>query len=129
MTIKTNIRTLLESASPLREISNLALKGKTAFRFAKVINIVNVELAATDEALKNLREQYMENEKPPVVYKGKNKAERLESEAVFSSEFEELMNTEVELNTEQIEPSVLDNVEGVKPITLSSLKWLWLSED
>ena len=126
MTIETTLRTLMGSSQSLGELSTLRLKGKVAFRFAKVITIVNIELEALDKARENIIGQYVQDrECAPPTYIGENKAERKESETKFNNEMEELLDTTVELNTEPINPTVLDDVDGVRPIALSTLQWLF----
>jgi hypothetical protein len=114
------------SSQSLGELSNLPLKGKIAFRFAKVVTLVNIELEAMDKARENVIGQYIKDrEATPLVYVGKNKTERKESEVVFNNEMDELLDSTIELNTEPIDPAVLDDVDGVRPIVLSTLAWLF----
>ena len=124
--ISVDLRTLFNSSQSLGQIANLPLKGKAAFRIAKVVGLVNIELEALDTARENLIGQYVENrEANPIKYVSKTKAEKKESQEALTKEMEELFDTEVEINTERVRQEILENVEGVRPIWLSTLDWLF----
>jgi len=129
MTIKISIRDLVNSSQALGDISNLKLKGKHALRISRVVTVVNVELQNLEAAMKSLRAQYWQDpDAQSPEYVGKTKKEREATEKAFRIQVDETLDEEVELNTEKIDPAIFDEVNDVRAVVLSVLKWLWIEE-
>lgn len=126
MTVKVTLRTLIESSRALGSIADLELSGRGAFRVARVIGEINSELKEFENARRTIIEKYVEDpQEEPIKLVGKNKSERDKSAESLNEEMEELLSTEIELNVQRIEQSLLNDVSGLKPSWIVALSWLF----
>ena len=111
---KIKLSMLVGSSEPLGRLMTQPMPSATAFRCAKTLKSVQSEIEAFEEARKNLIEQHGKDGEIKPKDKGWDK---------FIAGYEELMETEVKIDTEKIKEENLSKVE-ISPADILALDWI-----
>lgn len=103
--INTYLRNIVESADIMRDLSTKSLKGRAAFRVARLLRELEKEFTLFNEKRMDLIKDYAQKDAETGEIKSdENGNVTLEPERLneFYQKLEELLNTEVEINAEKI---------------------------
>lgn len=102
--INTYLRNIVESADIMRELSTKTLKGRAAFRVARLLRELEKEFTLFNEKRVELIREYAQKDENGEIKSDENGNVTLEPERLneFYQKLEELLNTEVEINAEKI---------------------------
>ena len=123
--IKVELGILTDSIAPIQELMAKELKAKTAYKIAKSIQAMNIELEAYQSAVTPIREKYLlpqdewGNETTP-EFKDTDGASK------FNDELVELRATEIELPINRIS---VNDISSISISTVAMMQLLWLFED
>ena len=123
--IKVELGVLTDSIAPIQELMAKELKAKTAYKIARSIQAMNIELEAYQSAVTPIREKYLlpqdewGNETTP-EFKDTDGASK------FNDELVELRATEIELPINRIS---VNDISSISISTVAMMQLLWLFED
>ena len=111
--INTALRNIVESADIMRELSGKSLKGRAAFRVARLLREVEKEFTLFNEKRVDLIKEYAQKDENGEIKSEENGNVTLDPDRLteFYQKLEELLNTEVEINAEKIDTVDLDDIE------------------
>lgn len=113
--MKTNYKTIVEAAPALSKLSKLDIKAQEAVKLARLINKIEAELKPFEETRNKLLKKYgeeIENER----YKIKD-----ENRSEFEKEFQDLLNSEVEIDAEKFTIKSDVQISAASVIALSDV--------
>lgn len=103
--INTTLRNIVESADIMRDLSTKSLKGRAAFRVARLLRELEKEFTLFNEKRVDLIKEYAQKDENGEM-KSDDKGNVSLDEArlsEFYQNLETLLNTEVEINAEKID--------------------------
>ena len=111
--INTALRNIVESADIMRELSGKSLKGRAAFRVARLLREVEKEFTLFNEKRVDLIREYAQKDENGEIKSEENGNVTLDPDRLteFYQKLEELLNAEVEINAERIDINDLDDIE------------------
>ena len=121
--IKIKVQELVNSTAALQKLSNMSLKAKLAWQVARLLKAADAEIQVFNETRMNLLKKYGEkdeNDKLITDEKGNCKIVTGETEA-FSNELNELLNTKIEINSNPLKFSEIENIDFT-PAEISQLE-------
>ena len=110
--IEMTVQQIIDSIPALREINEKTMPAKTAYQFARIIREVENELKNFQEARNKLIERFgKKDEAGKLIEDDQGNVEIFsEKKDAFKKEANELMNTKIHINCEQIAlEDILDN--------------------
>ena len=123
--IKVELGVLTDSIAPIQELMAKELKAKTAYKIARSIQAMNIELEAYQSAVAPIREKYLlpqdewDNEATPEF-------KDVDGASKFNDELVELRATDIELPIDKIS---VNDISSVSISTVAMMQLLWLFED
>lgn len=111
--MKVKLRQLAESRNALTELVQIPLPASVSFKLRKIVELSNAELTPAQEALLSSREKYLLDD---------GEFDQSKS-AEYVKEVEELMEQEVEIDSDPISAESLGDVY-ISTQSLMTLDWL-----
>ena len=111
--IKVKLSDLLNSTDTLSKLSQKDFKAKLAWSIARLLKSAEAEIQSFNETRMNLIKKYGEKDENGELITDDKGNCKINNEVVeaFSSELNELMNTEVEINANKIDIKLLEDVD------------------
>ena len=103
--INTYLRNIVESADIMRELSTKTLKGRAAFRVARLLRELEKEFTLFNETRVELIREYAQKDENGEIKSDENGNVTLDQARLneFYEKLDELLNAEVEINAEKID--------------------------
>lgn len=103
--INTYLRNIVESADIMRELSTKTLKGRAAFRVARLLRELEKEFTLFNEKRVELIREYAQKDENGEIKSDENGNVTLDQARLneFYEKLDELLNAEVEINAEKID--------------------------
>lgn len=103
--INTYLRNIVESADIMRELSTKTLKGRAAFRVARLLRELEKEFTLFNEKRVELIREYAQKDENGEIKSDENGNVTLDQTRLneFYEKLDELLNAEVEINAEKID--------------------------
>ena len=121
--INTHLRNIVESADIMRELSNKSLKGRAAFRVARLIKKKKKEFTLFNEKRMDLIKEYAQKDENGEMKSDENGNVTLDQDRLneFYQSLDELLNADVEINAEKIDSEDLGDIE-ITPAQIINLE-------
>ena len=121
--INTHLRNIVESADIMRELSNKSLKGRAAFRVARLLRELEKEFTLFNEKRMDLIKEYAQKDENGEMKSDENGNVTLDQDRLneFYQSLDELLNADVEINAEKIDSEDLDDIE-ITPAQIINLE-------
>lgn len=110
--IEMTVQEMLNSVSILKTINEKKMPAKTAYQFARIVREVNNELQSFQQTRNKLVERFGKKDEGGKLIEDKDGNVTIfpEQEEIFKREANELMNSKIKINCEQISlEDILDN--------------------
>ena len=103
--INTYLRNIVESADIMRELSTKTLKGRAAFRVARLLRELEKEFTLFNEKRVELIREYAQKDENGEIKSDENGNVTLDQARLneFYEKLDELLSAEVEINAEKID--------------------------
>jgi hypothetical protein len=110
--IKVKISDLINSTETLQKLSQQDFKAKLAWSIARLLKSAEVEIQEFNTTRMNLIKKYGEKDENGELITDENGNCKIEQNSVdaFSTELNELINTEVEINANKIKVEQLEEI-------------------
>lgn len=110
--IEINLNELLNSAGTLKILSTKSLKGKTAYKVARILREAEKELTLFNETRMNLIKKYGETKEDGELVTNENGDCTIKEEhiAAFNNEINDLLNNKIEINVDKIKINELEEL-------------------
>ena len=111
--INTKLRNIVESADIMRELSTKTLKGRAAFKVARLLRELEKEFTLFNEKRMDLIKEYAQKDENGEMKSDENGNVTLDQDRLteFYQNLEELLNAEVEINADKIDSDDLNDIE------------------
>lgn len=111
--IEVKLRDVINSAEVMRTLSTQQLKGKVAFRVARLLRELEKEFTLFNEKRADLIKEYGQKDENGELKTNENGDFMLEPERAqeFYNMMDELLNTDLSINAEKIAFEDIENVE------------------
>ena len=111
--IKVKIADLINSTETLQKLAQKDFKAKLAWSIARLLKSAETEIQGFNATRMNLIKKYGEKDENGELITDENGNCKINNDAVqeFSDELNEILETEVEINANQIDIELLENVE------------------
>ena len=111
--ITIKMQDLLNSTEILQKLSQKDFKAKLAWSIARLLKAAEKEIQEFNETRLNLIKKYGEHDEGGDLITDENGNCKISPESVeqFTSELNELVNTEIEINANKIDIELLENTE------------------
>lgn len=111
--INTKLRNIVESADIMRELSTKTLKGRAAFRVARLLRELEKEFTLFNEKRVDLIKEYAQKDENGEMKSDDKGNVSLDEERLteFYQSLEDLLNTDIEINAEKIDAADLEEAE------------------
>jgi 5'-deoxynucleotidase YfbR-like HD superfamily hydrolase len=121
--INTHLRNIVESADIMRELSNKSLKGRAAFRVARLLRELEKEFTLFNEKRMDLIKEYAQKDENGEIKSDENGNVTLDQDKLneFYQSLDELLNADVEINAEKIDSEDLGDIE-ITPAQIINLE-------
>ena len=121
--IKVKISDLLNSTEALQKLAGTELKAKLAWQVGRILKSADTEIQSFNDTRMNLIKKYGEKDEAGELVTDDSGNCKIpnESLAMFSSELNELIDTEIEINANKIAIDSLDDKEFT-PAEMSQLE-------
>ena len=121
--IKVKISDLLNSTEALQKLAGTELKAKLAWQVGRILKSADAEIQSFNDTRMNLIKKYGEKDEAGELVTDDNGNCKIpnESLAMFSSELNELVDAEIEINANKIAIDSLDDKEFT-PAEMSQLE-------
>ena len=121
--INTHLRNIVESADIMRELSNKSLKGRAAFRVARLLRELEKEFTLFNEKRMDLIKEYAQKNENGEMKSDENGNVTLDQDRLneFYQSLDELLNADVEINAEKIDSEDLGDIE-ITPAQIINLE-------
>lgn len=121
--INTHLRNIVESADIMRELSNKSLKGRAAFRVARLLRELEKEFTLFNEKRMDLIKEYAQKDENGEMKSDENGNVTLDQDRLneFYQSLDELLNADVEINAEKIDSEDLGDIE-ITPAQIINLE-------
>lgn len=121
--INTHLRNIVESADIMRELSNKSLKGRAAFRVARLLRELEKEFTLFNEKRMDLIKEYAQKDENGEIKSDENGNVTLDQDRLneFYQSLDELLNADVEINAEKIDSEDLGDIE-ITPAQIINLE-------
>jgi len=121
--INTHLRNIVESADIMRELSNKSLKGRAAFRVARLLRELEKEFTLFNEKRMDLIKEYAQKDENGEMKSDENGNVTLDQDKLneFYQSLDELLNADVEINAEKIDSEDLGDIE-ITPAQIINLE-------
>jgi len=110
--IEITVQEMIDSIDVLKEINNKKMPAKTAYQFARIIREIEKELQSFQDARSKLIEHFGKKDDTGKLIEDENGNIEifLEKQEQFKKEIEDLMQSKIQINCEQINlEDILDN--------------------
>lgn len=110
--IKVSIATLLNSTEALQKLSTTDLKAKLAWQVARLLKAADKEIQEFNETRMKLIQKYGEKDENGELIKDEKDNCRISNDVAeeFSTQLNDLIQAEVEINVNKINIDELDNI-------------------
>jgi len=121
--INTHLRNIVESADIMRELSNKSLKGRAAFRVARLLRELEKEFTLFNEKRMDLIKEYAQKDENGEMKSDENGNVTLDQDRLneFYQSLDELLNADVEINAEKIDSEDIGDIE-ITPAQIINLE-------
>lgn len=111
--INTKLRNIVECADIMRELSTKSLKGRVAFRVARLLRELEKEFTLFNEKRMDLIKEYAQKDENGEMKSDENGNVTLDQDRLteFYQSLDDLLNADVEINAEKIDAEDLGDVE------------------
>lgn len=111
--INTKLRNIVECADIMRELSTKSLKGRVAFRVARLLRELEKEFTLFNDKRMDLIKEYAQKDENGKMKSDDNGNVTLDQDRLteFYQSLEDLLNADVEINAEKIDAEDLGDVE------------------
>ena len=111
--INTKLRNIVECADIMRELSTKPLKGRVAFRVARLLRELEKEFTLFNEKRMDLIKEYAQKDENGEMKSDENGNVTLDQDRLseFYQSLDDLLNADVEINAEKIDAEDLGDVE------------------
>lgn len=111
--INTKLRNIVECADIMRELSTKTLKGRAAFKVARLLRELEKEFTLFNEKRMDLIKEYAQKDENGEMKSDENGNVTLDQDRLteFYQNLEELLNAEVEINADKIDSDDLNDIE------------------
>ena len=121
--ITVSLREVIESTQVLQKLAQKSLRGRAAFQISKLLKQLENELELFNTTRMNLIQKYGEKDENGELAReeGTDNIKLMEDKIVdFNNEFNELLNSKIEINGEAIKLEDIEN-EDFTPAEMSIL--------
>lgn len=111
--IKVKISELLNSTETLQKLSQKDFKAKLAWSISRLLKAAEAEIQAFNDTRINLIKKYGDKDENGELVTDENGNCKIDNASVeeFNKEFNELINTEVEINANKLTFDMLENID------------------
>ena len=111
--IKVKISELLNSTETLQKLSQKDFKAKLAWSISRLLKAAEAEIQAFNDTRMNLIKKYGDKDENGELVTDENGNCKIDNTSVeeFNKEFNELINTEVEINANKLTFDMLENID------------------
>ena len=111
--INVTIEQLLNSTETLQKLSQKDFKAKLAWSIARLLKTAEAEIQSFNDARLNLIKKYGEKDESGELITDEKGNCKIAAESIdeFSTELNELIKTEVEINANKIDIDLLENID------------------
>ena len=111
--IKVKISELLNSTETLQKLSQKDFKAKLAWSISRLLKAAEAEIQAFNDTRMNLIKKYGDKDENGELITDENGNCKIDNATVeeFNKEFNELINTEVEINANKLTFDMLENID------------------
>lgn len=123
--ITVKLHEIVNSTEPLKKINKLPLKATVTYHLGKIIKACEVELKNFYEARTKKIDEYGEKDSDGKLVADENNIVKFsdENKARFTAEIHDLLQTDVTIDVNKINLSVLQNID-IDSETLTPVHWL-----
>ena len=111
--IEVTLRQIVDSAETMRELSNKPLKGRVAYRIARLLRELDKEFSLFNEKRTDLVKEYVIKDENGELKTDENGDLVLDKERIqeFYTAINDLLNTQVSINAEKVDLVDLESIE------------------
>ncbi len=111
--IEVTLRQIVDSAETMRELSNKPLKGRIAYRIARLLRELDKEFSLFNEKRTDLVKEYVIKDENGELKTDENGDLVLDKERIqeFYTAINDLLNTQVSINAEKVDLVDLESIE------------------